>query len=180
LYDAWTGHPHDTRETTILDVATLRPLHRQANDVGFSRFTVEQWFTRDSIHGTMRSATRSRLIARRIPSRGGPFLAGEASPLLMLQAIRLEPGWRGGASLLGWGAARSDLAYPFGLRLTGEDRVRTAAGPVDCWRVVLGTGPREHTFWLRKTDHVMILSRRPGAAPGELMESVLVAEVPAR
>jgi hypothetical protein len=176
--DGWWGHPHDMSETTLMDARTLAPLHRLARDVGHSRFTVEQWFTADSIRGTMKTATRTQVIARRLPVRGAPFFAGEGSMLPLMRSVRLHPRWQGSLSTLGWGAVESDLSYPLSLRVAGEGRIRIPSGTFDCWRVLAGTGPRPRAFWVRKSDHLPILSRDAPGRDGRAAEWVLVAEQP--
>jgi hypothetical protein len=178
ISDGWGGHADDLRETTVMDARTLRPLHRIARNVGYSHYVVEQWFPGDSVRGTMTAPGKRHVIARRLPARGGPFLAGEGAVMALMRAVRLAPGWRGSLSTLGWGAVESDLAYPVALRVDGEGRIRIPSGTFDCWRVRAGAGPHPRAFWVRKSDQVPILSRTNPAADGTASEWVLVAEQP--
>ncbi|HEX8245673.1 MAG TPA: zf-HC2 domain-containing protein [Longimicrobium sp.] len=179
MWTAWLGHDTDLRETVEMHRTTLRVLHRVADNVGFSRYHVDEWLVGDTLRGTMESRIRNQRIrvARYAPPAGAPYLAGEFSPLLYLQAVRLHHGFRARVSLLGWGAAASDGSYPVELRVAGEGRVRIGRRAWECWIVDALSGGRTHTLWVRKTDGVTVLSREQGPGP-RLMEVVLIGESP--
>lgn len=152
LESGFLGHEHDLQERTTYDYATLRPLRRSASNVGHSRFRVEQQFRGDSLLGSMSTRQRSTPIARRLDAADGPFIAGEASLMLLLRALVLQTGLEGSAAAVGWGAVRSDLLYPINLRVSADDG--------DSWRIVARTGRQTMTFWSRKRDGVVVRVRQ--------------------
>ena len=180
MESAWLGHPTDIHETVEMERASLRVLHRTADNVGPSRYVVDEWLTGDTLRGTMVSALRHRRLRvdRYQPPADGPYLAGESSPLIWLQAVQLHPGWRARVSLLGWGSAVDDRSYPIALRVTGQGRARVSGRTWDCWMVEAAAGGRIRTLWVRKTDGVTVLSRET-ATRGRTIEVALVAEAPA-
>jgi hypothetical protein len=177
MESAWLGHPADIHETVEMERASLRVLHRTADNVGPSRYVVEEWLTGDTLRGTMVATARSHRyrIARYQPPADGPYLAGESSPLIWLQAVRLHPGWRARVSLLGWGAVVDDRSYPIALRVTGQGRARVSGRTSECWMVEAAAGGRIRTLWVRKADGVTVLSRET-TPRGRLIEVALVAE----
>ncbi|MEP6690752.1 MAG: hypothetical protein ABJD07_06310 [Gemmatimonadaceae bacterium] len=179
IVDAWQGHAMDRPETTFVERASLRPLARVARNIGPSHFTIAQRFVRrgvvDSILGTIASTARTHPIARELPARFAPFLAGEGAPLLLMQSVRLGPAWTGSASIVGWGAVPSDLVYPIVLRVTGEERVTVPAGTFDCWTLTVTDGRREQRLWLRKSDQLAVMSLDSTRTPGRTQRVVLVA-----
>jgi hypothetical protein len=180
MESAWLGHPADIHETVEMERASLRVLHRTADNVGPSRYVVEEWLVGDTLRGTMVSAlrrTRTR-VNRYQPPADGPYLAGESSPLIWLQAVRLHPGWRARVSLLGWGAVVDDRSYPIALRVTGQGRARVSGRTSDCWMVEAAAGGRIRTLWVRKADGVTVLSRET-TPRGRMIEVAMVAEAPA-
>ena len=181
MESAWLGHPADIHEAVEMERASLRVLHRTADNVGPSQYVVEEWLTGDTLRGTMISTLRHRRtrVARYQPPGDGPYLAGESSPLIWLQAVRLHPGWRARVSLLGWGAVVDDRSYPIALRVTGQGRARVAGRTSECWTVEAAAGGRIRTLWVRKADGVTVLSRET-TPRGRQIEVALVSEAPAR
>ncbi|HEX8904546.1 MAG TPA: zf-HC2 domain-containing protein, partial [Longimicrobiaceae bacterium] len=135
MWSAWFGHPTDLHETVEVERTTLRVLHRVADNVGFSRYHVDEWLDGDTLRGTMESRIRNRRVRvnRFEPPAGAPYLAGESSPLLWLQAVRLHPDFRARVSLLGWGAAADDGSYPIAFRVTGQGHARVGRRGWECW-----------------------------------------------
>jgi hypothetical protein len=173
--DQWFGHPTDIAETTYVDRGSLHPFARTAHNVGTSHFVVEQRFVGDSLLGTMRTTTRSRSLARKLPPTGvvGPWLVGEGMPVALLQAVTLHPHWRGSAVVVGWGGVRSDLTYPIEFIVDGEEHVTVPAGSFDCWRLTLLQGAHRQFIWIRKSDQLTVMSRDTSSTPGH--EVVLVS-----
>jgi hypothetical protein len=141
------GHADGLFETTTMDGVTLHPIARQARNIGFSLYTVDQRFPGDSIVGVMRSAKRKSVnqIRRRLDPAHGPYLAGQSATMLVLRALPLERGFQGSFSVAGWGAVRNDLYYPVNLAVTGETP--------EAW-LVTTRGARSGTqfFEVRKSD----------------------------
>jgi len=181
MESTWVGEPDEIHEAVEMERASLRVLHRTAENVGPSRYRVEEWLTGDTLHGTMVATARThRIRVRRYePPEDGPYLAGESSPLIWLQAVRLGPGWRARVSLLGWGAAADDRSYPIALRVTGEGRARVAGRAWECWTIEAVAGGRARTLWVRKADGVTLLSRERSPR-GRTVEVALAAEAPPR
>jgi hypothetical protein len=181
MESTWVGEPDEIHEAVEMERASLRVLHRTAENVGPSRYRVEEWLTGDTLRGTMVSTVRNARfrVARYQPPGDGPYLAGESSPLIWLQAVRLHPGWRARISLLGWGSAADDRSYPIALRVTGQGRARVAGRVWECWTLEAAAGGRMRTLWVRKADGVTVLSRE--ASPrGRQIEVALAGEAPAR
>ncbi|HVG44974.1 MAG TPA: zf-HC2 domain-containing protein [Longimicrobium sp.] len=180
MESAWLGHPADIHEVVEFERVSLRVLHRTADNVGHSRYRVEEWLTGDTLRGTMVATVRNHRIRvnRYQPPEDGPYLAGESSPLIWLQAVRLRPGWRARVSLLGWGAVVDDRRYPIAFRVTGQGRARVSGRVWECWMVEAAAGGRIRTLWVRKADGVTVLSRET-TPKGRLIEVALVGEAPA-
>ncbi|MGI8498513.1 MAG: anti-sigma factor family protein [Gemmatimonadaceae bacterium] len=176
----WEGHPLDVPETTYVERGSLRPLYRIARHIGPSQFTVIQHFSGDSLLGVMRNAARSRPIARALPSDRRPFIAGDGTALVLLQSSAVAAGWRGSASIVGWGAAPSDLIYPLELRQISEERIEVPAGTFDCWKIAISDGHRVQDVWIRKTDRLAVMSRDSTRTAGVLQEVTLISarEIP--
>jgi len=180
MESTWVGEPDEIHEAVEMERASLRVLHRTAENVGPSRYRVEEWLTGDTLRGTMVSTVRDsrHRVARYQPPGDGPYLAGESSPLIWLQAVRLHPGWRARISLLGWGSAADDRSYPIALRVTGQGRARVAGRVWECWTLEAAAGGRMRTLWVRKADGVTVLSRE-SSSRGRQIEVALAAEAPA-
>jgi hypothetical protein len=177
--NGWQGHARDMVETTYVDMEGLRPRYRIAHDVGYSKYRVEQWFARDSVTGTMQAPSRKVVtIARHLPPSSGPYLVGEAGPVLWLQGVQLAPHWNARVATVGWGAVASDIYYPIGLRVMGEERVRVPAGTFDCWALLVFAAGRQQTTYVRKSDGVAVLTRDTTEVRGRLKEIALVEEQP--
>ncbi|MDQ6886712.1 MAG: zf-HC2 domain-containing protein [Gemmatimonadota bacterium] len=176
----WEGRAPGAPETTYVKRGSFRPLYRIARQVGPSHYTVIQHFSGDSLLGVMRNAKRSRPIARALPTERGPFIAGDGTAVVLLQAAAVGAGWRGSASIVGWGAAPSDLIYPLELRQISDERVTVPAGTFDCWKIAITDGRRVQDVWIRKTDRLTVMSRDSTRTPGILQQVVLLStgEIP--
>lgn len=177
--DAWLGHPEDMDETTVFDAGSLRPLHRLARNVSYSKFTVEQHFVGDTLVGSMQATKPPRpaqRLARRLPRGARPYGAGDAFGLLFFQSVLLHPAWQGRVSMLGWGAVANDLYYPVDMRVDGEETVTVPAGSFACWRLTVTARGHRKRLWVRKADGTPIRTRDPSGGGGASDEVVLVAE----
>ena len=176
IADRSLGHPTDMVETTDVDRQTLRPLRRAAHRGGFSQFDVRQQFVHDSVTGLMSTSTRRIRIGRPLAASRGPYAVGEGAPLVMLQAAQLHIGWASTFRVVGWNAAADDTTYAVRGEVVGDDRITTPLGTVDVWTLDLTAGGTVRRFWLRKRDHVPVLSRNDKARVGMVRAATLVSE----
>ena len=141
------------------DLRLLARSVREAPYLRFSQITIRQRFVGDSVLGEMSSDNGIRRpIARQLPAAFGPYLSDALAPLGLL-GVPLSSRWRASVSIVGWAVVPTDVFYPATLRVIGEERLSTASGLVDCWKLRVVAGTQQRTEWVRKSDGLALRSR---------------------
>ena len=157
-------------ETVLVRRSDLGLMTRMVHVRPYRRWkgiNIEQRAIGDSLVGrmTLDDIQGMRPIARRLPSAYAPFLSDALTPLY-LTTIPLSAGWQGSVTLLGWAVVPKDVLHPVELRVTGEERVKVAAGTFDCWRMTVGYMGSVIEYWVRKSDGLAVRSIERNNPPG--------------
>jgi hypothetical protein len=122
-------------------------------------------FTHDSVYGAVQSYRGRSSFSAGIPP-GALLTGGMVERVAELLPLRL--GYRASASLLllEMGTPR---ALPAELLVLREERVRTAAGDVECWVLSLRAGVMEERLWVSK-DAPRVVRVEQTVAGGILVE----------
>ena len=78
-------------------------------------------------------------------------------------------------AILGWAVVPNDFLVRMHMKVEGSERVQTSAGTFDCWKFSIRVGNATHYHWVRKSDHLAVLTRRP-MEHGKSRELILVQE----
>jgi hypothetical protein len=148
-------------ETLVVAKADLRLLTRVVHVRPYRRFSfinIVQRFDADSVLGEMTSEGGIRRpIAHRLPSKFGPFLSDALAPLALV-GTPLTPNSVFSLSLVGWAVIPMDVFYPVTIRVVGEERLKTASGVFDCWKLDVAAGSEHRLEWVRKSDGIALRS----------------------
>ena len=183
----WSRGGRAETEVLWLEPDRLRPIARTVRISPYSAryrlLTVTQRFLGDRIAGEVRAddvdgTSVTRPIARSLSRADAPYLTDALVPLF-LGAFTPTYGWRGRASVTGWGVVPNDVSYPVAMRVVGDARVTVASGTFDCWHLVATSRGRAVDLWVRKRDGVAIrwLDASSTSTRGR-RETVLVGETP--
>lgn len=153
----------DTGDTVFVDRDLLRPVrHVQYG----RRFSLIQEFSRDSVVERLRVAP-----PRERSFQGSAVLPGLAlSPLLvswspsleaLVQALPLEPGWRGSVYGVNWVSMTHRLPafVPLDLRVTGTEQITVPAGTFDCWKLEVREGTENSFIWVSKDRRWLVMKQ---------------------
>jgi hypothetical protein len=186
------GGPNDhgvrvLAESVYLSRQTLRPIARRVHAVPYRRFpdiTIVQRFHGDSVLGEMTISQPAirRPIARQVSGLGDRVIPSEALGAMYLSAVDVDASWEAELGYLGWAVLPTDVVYPLSLRVVGSERVTVPAGTFDCWKVAVVVGGRTQWSWIRKSDHLGVMTRDESTASRYgVREVVLSSELrPAR
>ena len=165
LVERRTGTAVPTLDSLWLARADLAPLRWVAT---VDRTQLAASFARDSIFGAVQSyAGRFSFGAGVLPG----VLVTPAMTEKLVELLPLQPGYRAGASLVlvDMGTPR---ALPAELSVEREERVRTPAGDVDCWVVLLRAGAMEERLWVEKSRRAVVRTEQ-GTTAGKVLAELL-------
>jgi hypothetical protein len=168
-----------TESVTVAD-SSLAPIRRIAHVTPYRRWagiSIDQSFRNDSVVGQMsldQDATR-RPIAQDLRSARDRVIASDALAPFWLMGVPLVQGMEIDASMLGWAVVPSDVLVGMHLKVVGSERMETPAGTFDCWKLSISVGPETHYHWVRKSDHLGVLTRRR-LPNGDTREIILTHE----
>jgi hypothetical protein len=175
---------HAWAESLTVADGSLAPSRRIVHVTPYRRWAgirIDQTFRNDSVVGQMSldgDATR-RPIAHDLRAQRGRLLASDALGPLWLMGVPVIPGATFDVEMLGWAVVPNDVHFPLQLKVVGSERVETPAGAFDCWKLAITDGRSTHFHWIRKSDHLGVLTRR--AMPdGTIREIILLREDSAR
>jgi hypothetical protein len=154
-----------TLDSLWLSRTDLRPLRWAA---AVDRTQLAASFARDSVFGAVQSyAGRFSFSAGVLPG----VLVTPAMAEKIVELLPLRVGYRAGASLLliDTGTPR---ALPAEVTVEREERIRTAAGDVDCWLVLLRAGAMEERLWVEKSRRAVVRTEQ-GSAVGRVVADLL-------
>jgi hypothetical protein len=164
---------------TVADAA-LAPVSRIAHVTPYRRWAgiyINQRFRNDSVVGQMsldEDPTR-RPIARSLRGERDRLVAADAIAPLYFMGVPLLPGAEFDIAILGWAVVPNDFLVRMHMKVAGSERIGTPAGTFDCWKFVITVGKETHYHWVRKSDHLAVLTRRQ-LGDGRVRELVLKAE----
>jgi len=189
INNSWTGlkgtpevdNARTVSESLYVSRGSLRPIARKVHVTPYRRFpgiNISQRFDGDSVLGEMSlkdMATR-RPIAADVASFRNGLVPSEVLGPVLLMGVALNPTWHATLGLLGWSVVPTDVIHPFAMRVVGSERITVPAGTFDCWKLAVTYTGHTRFVWIRKSDHIGVLSRdeTPGSAGSR--EVVLVAE----
>lgn len=164
---------------TVADTA-LAPVSRIAHVMPYRKWAgiyINQRFRSDSVVGQMsldEDPTR-RPIARSLKGERNGLIAADAIAPLYFMGVPLLPSAEFNVAVLGWAVVPRDFLVRMRLKVVGAERIATPAGTFDCWKFVITVGKETHYHWVRKSDHLAVLTRRQ-LGDGRARELVLVSE----
>jgi hypothetical protein len=167
------GQKRTASETTYVTRRELRPIARAVHIRPYRRFdaiNIGQRFARDSVLGEVSvtdpktHTVTHRSIGRRLPPQFGPYVSDAYAPLA-LTGVRLSADWSRSLSVIGWAVVPMDVFYPVTLRVVGEERIATAAGAIDCWKLYVVAGRQRRMEWVRKSDGMGIRALDEAVTP---------------
>ena len=155
---------------------TLAPARRVVHVTPYRRWAgirIDQRFRNDSVVGQMsldEDPTR-RPIAHDLKAVKTRLMASDALGPLWFMGVPLVAGAVFEQQLLGWAVVPNDVLMPLRLRVVGSERIDTPAGEFDCWKLAVTAGDETHYHWVRKSDHLGVLTRRrmPNGTTRELI-----------
>jgi hypothetical protein len=163
---AWILTGSETRDTVLVDRATLRPL-RYVRPL--RRGYLIQQFAPDSMTELLSLARppdeseRTLRGAAKLPASGGPLLVSWSphSLELLVRALPLDQSWRGSVYSVNWITMTASLAAftPLDLRVTGTEWVVVPAGRFDCWRLEARQADERATLWVSRDQGWLVLRR---------------------
>jgi hypothetical protein len=116
-------------------------------------------FAHDSIFGALQNyAGRSSFATPLLPG----VLVTPGMTERIVEMLPLRAGYRAAASLIlvDMGTPR---ALPAELAVEREERIRTSAGDVDCWVVLLRAGVMEERMWVDKGRRIVVRQEQTAA-----------------
>jgi hypothetical protein len=137
---------------------------------------IDQRFKNDSVVGQMaldEDPTR-RPIVHDLRAQRNRLIASDALAPFYFMGVPLLPGAEFDVRVLGWAVVPNDVFLPMHMKVLGSERVATPAGTFDCWKFAISVGEATHYHWVRKSDHLGVLTRR--VADGKTRELVLIKE----
>jgi len=167
-------------ETVTVADESLAPSRRVVHVTPYRRWDgilIEQSFRNDSVVGQMsldNDPTR-RPIARDLRSARDRMVASDALSPFYLMGVPLVIGTEINASILGWSVVSNDVLVPIQMKVVAAERVTTPAGTFDCWKLAIHVANQTHYHWVRKSDHLGILTRRR-LPDGNVREVILTRE----
>lgn len=159
-----TGSAVPTSDSLWLARSELTPM-RWTGTVDRAQLAAS--FSHDSIFGALQSyAGRSSFATPLLPG----VLVTPGMTERIVEMLPLRVGYRAAASLIlvDMGTPR---ALPAELSVEREDRIRTSAGDVDCWVVLLRAGAMEERLWVDKGKRLVVRTEQTttsGRLVGEL------------
>jgi hypothetical protein len=167
-------------ESLTVAGSTLAPVSRAVHVTPYRRFAginIRQTFQGDSVIGemTLTASDTRRPIARDLRAQRGRIIAGEVASPLYFMGVPLFAGAEFEASVLGWAVVDRDVFTSMHMRVVGSDPIETPAGTFDCWKIAITAGNSAHFHWVRKSDHLGVLTQR-SVGDGRTREIVLVSE----
>jgi hypothetical protein len=162
------GQRRTMAESLLVRRRSLEPLTRTVHVRPYRRYSgidIAQRFVGDSVLGEMRTdGGVHRPIARQLPAQFGPYVSDAIAPLGLV-GVPLSRDWSGRLSVPGWAVVPTDVFYPVTLRVVGEERLSTAAGSFDCWKLSVVAGRERRVQWVRKSDGLALRSYDEVATP---------------
>jgi hypothetical protein len=164
---------------TVADTA-LAPVTRVAHVMPYRKWAgiyINQRFRNDSVVGQMsldEDPTR-RPIARSLRGERDRLIAADPLAPLYFMGVPILPGSEFDVAILGWAVVPTDFLVRMRMKVAGSERIGTPAGTFDCWKFVISVGGETHYHWVRKSDHLAVLTRR-WMGDGRMRELILVAE----
>ena len=168
-----------TESVTVIG-ASLTPSRRIIQMTPFRRWAgirIDQRFRNDSVVGQMsldEDPTR-RPIAHDLRAERQRLLASDALGPVYFMGVPVVPAAEFDVSVLGWAVVPNDVLVPTHMKVLGSERVTTPAGAFDCWKIAITAGSETHFFWVRKSDHLGVLTRRR-LSDGRIREVALLRE----
>lgn len=151
-------------DSIILEFATLRPMHWGGYaQGGLSRLSVE--FRSDSLFGGITAPQGRRSLGGAVP-RGALLSAAMTETLLPLYP--LGPGWRDSITAVAMEVGTTEYARGEAAVLA-EERVVTPAGTFECWLVSYATPGGEVSYWIDRTQRIVVRSARLLRDRGEVL-----------
>jgi hypothetical protein len=188
VISAWRDIAHVTdmenariwAETLAVADSSLRPIRRLVHVAPYRRWagiSIHQFFRGDSVVGQMsldQDATR-REIRGELGAIGDRLIASDPLAPLWLMGVPLVQGSVVDARVLGWFVVPNKDLTPIRLAVIGSERIVTPAGTFDCWKMTVTVGRDSHLHWVRKSDHLGVLTRRR-LPNGTIREVILTRE----
>ncbi len=168
-----------TESVTVAD-PSLAPIRRIVHVTPYRRWAgiyIDQYFRGDSVIGQMSldQDPMRRPIARDIRAARGRLIASDALSPFWLMGVPLVRGTAIDGSVLGWAVVPNDVVLGVRMEVIGSERIETPAGTFDCWKLSISVGKDTHYHWVRKTDHLGVLTRRR-LEDGNTREIILTRE----
>jgi hypothetical protein len=138
---------------------------------------INQGFRNDSVVGQMaldEDPTR-RPIARSLRGELDRLIASDALAPFYFMGVPLLNGAEFDIAILGWAVVPTDVLVHMRMKVAGSERIQTPVGTFDCWKFVISVGRETHYHWVRKSDHLAVLTRRE-MSDGRTRELVLLRE----
>jgi hypothetical protein len=151
------GSAVPTADSLWLSRAELTPVRWVA---AIDRTQLAASFSHDSIFGAFQNyAGRTSFASSVLPG----VLVTPGMTERIIEMLPLRTGYRAAASLLlvDMGTPR---ALPAELGVEREERLRTSAGEVDCWVVLLRAGAMEERLWVDKARRLVVRTEQVTAA----------------
>jgi hypothetical protein len=163
-------------ESLAVADSSLLPARRVVHVMPYRRWAgirIDQRFRNDSVVGQMsldEDPTR-RPIAHDLASVKNRLLASDALATLWFMGVPMVMGAEFDVQMLGWAVIPKDVIMPLRMRVVASERVETPAGAFDCWKLAVAMGRETHFHWVRKSDHLGVLTRRrmPNGATREII-----------
>jgi hypothetical protein len=152
-------------ETVTVADSSLAPSRRVVHVTPYRRWDgilIDQRFRNDSVVGQMsldNDPTR-RPIARDLSSARDRLVASDALSPFWLMGVPLVIGTEVDVNVLGWSVVPNDVMVALHMKVVGSERIETPAGTFDCWKLAIQVANQTHYYWVRKSDHLGVLSRR--------------------
>src|SRR6185436_18391981 len=109
---------------------------------------------------TLDGTTTRRPIAHDIRAERERLLASDALGPVYFMGVSLLPSAEFDVSVLGSAVVPTDVLVTLGMRVVGSERIATPAGTFDCWKMAITAGRETHFHWVRKSDHLGVLTQR--------------------
>ena len=169
----WRGLEHVTdmqgarvwAETVTVADQSFAPIRRIAHVTPYRRWAgirIDQSFRGDSVVGQMsldQDPTR-RPIAHDLRSVRDRLIPSDVLSPFWLIGVPLVEGTVIDTGILGWAVVPNDVLAPLRMKVVGSERVKTPAGTFDCWLMTVSVANQTHFHWVRKSDHLGVLTRR--------------------